>query len=47
LRAATNVDALTVELGQFLQSDSVQIKNDDDKTLLLACRIADEIRRVD
>ena len=47
LRAATNVDALTVELGQFLQSDSIQIKSDDDKTLLLGCRIADEIRRVD
>src|SRR5690606_13212537 len=38
LRAATDVDALAVELGQFLQSDSVQIKNDDEKTLLLAWR---------
>lgn len=41
LRAVDNIDALTAELGQFLQSDAVQIKNDDDKTLLLACRVAE------
>jgi hypothetical protein len=47
LRATTNVDALTEDLRQFLQSDSVQNKTDDDKTLVLASRISDEVRGVD
>ena len=46
VRAAQNVDDLTEDLKRFLESDSVTIKNDDDKTLLLACRIADEVRHV-
>jgi len=41
LRGAHDVEALTAELGQFLQSDSIQKKTDDDKTLVLASRIVD------
>jgi hypothetical protein len=46
VRAAQDADALTEDLKRFLESDSVTIKNDDDKTLLLACRIADKVRHV-
>ncbi len=38
LRSATDLEALSAELRFFLQSDSVQNKNDDDKTLVLASR---------
>jgi serine/threonine protein phosphatase PrpC len=46
VRAIQDVDALAEDLKRFLVSDSVTMKNDDDKTLLLACRIADEVRHV-
>jgi hypothetical protein len=46
VRAIQDVDALAEDLKRFLESDSVTMKNDDDKTLLLACRIADEVRHV-
>lgn len=46
VRAAQNVAILTEELKRFLESGSVTKKNDDDKTLLLACRIGDEARHV-
>lgn len=46
VRAVQDVDALAEDLKRFLESDSVTKKNDDDKTLLLACRIADEARHV-
>lgn len=46
VRAIQDVDALAEDLKRFLESDSVTKKNDDDKTLLLACRIADEARHV-
>lgn len=46
VRAASDVDSLNGRLRQFLTSESVAAKNDDDKTLLLACRIADEVRHV-
>ncbi len=46
VRAIQDVAALTEDLKRFLESDSVTMKNDDDKTLLLACRIADEFRHV-
>jgi Protein phosphatase 2C len=39
LRATTNVEALAEDLRQFLQSESIQNKTDDDKTLVLASRI--------
>ncbi len=38
LRAASNVEGLGAELREFLQSDAVRNKNDDDKTLVLATR---------
>jgi hypothetical protein len=41
LRRATDVEALSRELRRFLQSESVQTKTDDDKTLVLASRIAE------
>jgi hypothetical protein len=44
VRTAGNTDALAPDLKRFLESDSVAKKNDDDKTLLLASRIADEDR---
>ena len=46
VRAIQDVDALAEDLKRFLESDSVTKMNDDDKTLLLACRIADEVRHV-
>ena len=46
VRAVQDVDSLAEELKRFLESDSVTKKNDDDKTLNLACRIADEVRHV-
>ncbi len=46
VRAAQKSDVLTEDLKRFLESDSVTMRNDDDKTLLLACRIADEVRHV-
>jgi hypothetical protein len=39
LREAADVDALAEDLRQLLQSDSVQRKTDDDKTLVLASRL--------
>jgi serine/threonine protein phosphatase PrpC len=36
LRGATDVEALTRDLGRFLESDSIKHKTDDDKTLILA-----------
>lgn len=39
LRTADNLDGLTEGLRQFLASDSVQARSDDDKTLILATRI--------
>lgn len=41
LRKARDVEALSQELRQFLLSESVQTKTDDDKTLVLASRIAE------
>ena len=41
LRKAQDVEALSLELRQFLLSESVQTKTDDDKTLVLASRIAE------
>ena len=38
-RAAGNVEALGADLKGLLESPAVAAKNDDDKTLLLACRI--------
>lgn len=46
VRAAGNVDALAADLKGLLDSPAVAAKNDDDKTLLLACRITDEIRHI-
>lgn len=46
VRGNRDVEALAADLKRFLESDSVLKKNDDDKTLLLACRIADEVRHV-
>jgi serine/threonine protein phosphatase PrpC len=42
LRAAADVDVLSEELRQFLSSDQVQSKTDDDKTLVLASQVADD-----
>ncbi len=41
LRAAEDLQALSDELREFLASDAVQSKTDDDKTLVLASRVAD------
>jgi hypothetical protein len=38
LRSASDLDGLNVGLRQFLASDSVQVRSDDDKTLILATR---------
>jgi hypothetical protein len=40
LRTSDNLDGLTAALRQFLASDSVQVRSDDDKTLILATRDA-------
>jgi hypothetical protein len=40
VRGATDVEALTRDLARFLDSESIQHKTDDDKTLILACRLA-------
>lgn len=42
LRATSDVDGLGEALRQFLQSESVRNKSDDDKTLVLASRVVDE-----
>jgi hypothetical protein len=42
LKAAADVDVLSEELRQFLSSDPVQSKTDDDKTLVLASQVADD-----
>lgn len=42
LRAAADVDVLSEELRQFLSSDQVQSKTDDDKTLVLASQVSDD-----
>jgi hypothetical protein len=42
LRAAADPEELAEDLRQLLQSDSVRNKTDDDKTLVLASRVADE-----
>jgi hypothetical protein len=39
LRAANDVEALARDLGRFLDSESIQNKTDDDKTLILASRL--------
>jgi hypothetical protein len=41
LRAASDVAALDRDLAQFLQSESLRNKTDDDRTLVLASRIGD------
>jgi len=41
LRAASDVEGLGAELRDFLESESVRNKNDDDKTLVLASRATD------
>jgi hypothetical protein len=46
VRAAENVGALEVDLKGLLESPAVAAKNDDDKTLLLACWIDDEARHI-
>jgi hypothetical protein len=38
LRTASDLQSLNDGLRQFLASDSVQIRSDDDKTLILASR---------
>lgn len=43
VRATSNLDVLNNDLRRFLESEAVTNKSDDDKTLLLACRIADEL----
>jgi hypothetical protein len=42
VRASGDAERLGAQLRQFLESDSVQNKNDDDKTLVLASHIANE-----
>jgi hypothetical protein len=42
VRGATDPRLLAADLKDFLESDAVNQRNDDDKSLLLACRIADE-----
>jgi hypothetical protein len=41
LRSAGNVDALNKDLAQFLLSESIRNKTDDDRTLVLASRVDD------
>ena len=43
LRRTDNLEGLSKDLLQFLGSDPVQVRSDDDKTLILASRIADDI----
>ncbi|MGI9428574.1 MAG: PP2C family serine/threonine-protein phosphatase [Bythopirellula sp.] len=40
VRASDGADSLEADLGNFLQSDSVNNRSDDDKTLVLATQIA-------
>jgi hypothetical protein len=47
VRGGADAASLTEGLRQFLQSGPVEGKNDDDKTLLLACRVADGVRHAD
>jgi hypothetical protein len=42
LRTADDLDGLNEGLRQFLASDSVQVRSDDDKTLILASRDSDD-----
>ncbi len=41
VRSSANGDNLAADLGQFLQSDSINNRSDDDKTLILATQISD------
>ncbi len=40
VRSSANGDNLAADLGQFLQSDSVKNRSDDDKTLILATQLS-------
>jgi len=40
VRLSANGDSLATDLGQFLQSESVKNRSDDDKTLILATQVA-------
>ena len=46
LRQTDNLEGLSKDLLQFLGSDPVQARSNDDKTLILASRIADDINAV-
>jgi hypothetical protein len=46
VRAASSSASLTADLKKFLESRSVAARSDDDKTLLLACRTADEFKHI-
>jgi hypothetical protein len=47
VRGAAETSRLTENLRGFLQSPAVENKNDDDKTLLLACRVAEDLGHAD
>jgi hypothetical protein len=47
LRAGNGSRDLAEDLRRFLQSESVQSRSDDDKTLILASRVSDEVAGAD
>jgi len=47
LRSTDNPEDLSEDFCRFLQSDSVKVRSDDDKTLVLASRVSEEVSRND